>query len=172
MKKRMTFLLALLLIPCAAFAATFGDGSFVSGYGQTRSAYSAGTVYTLTATPAAVDFGTTDPVITLTQPGTWMIFGRAKVDYVGSTFAAVRAVTIKLRRTNNTAADLTSGTVVQSTNIITTLTYTMGEFVIPPIVYTTTNADDAITIFSDVAVLPTAGTITVSEASIVAVRIG
>ncbi len=130
----------------------------------------AGSAYNLTATPAAVDLGTTDPAITLPGAGTYLIMARAKLDYVGATFAAVRTATVKLRRTNNTAADLTGGSLALSTEIITTLTYTMEQCAWQ-VVYTTANADDAITIFGDVSVLPTAGNLQVTDASIIAIRL-
>lgn len=131
---------------------------------------SAGTAYTLTATAAALDFGTTDPSLTITSPGTYLIMATANIVYTAATFAAVRDVTLKLRRTNNTAADLTGGSVVTKTGIITTLTYTMQT---PSwsVLYTTANNNDVITIFGDVGVLPTAGTLDISAASLIAIRI-
>lgn len=132
------------------------------------SGYASGTSYVLTATPALAHLGTTDPAITITKPGRYLIFARARVDYTGATFAAVRTVSMKLRRTNNTAADITGGASAALTNIITLLTYSLGDIVIPPVVYTTTNSDDVIQLFGSVSVLPTAGTIDVSEAEIVA----
>jgi hypothetical protein len=135
-----------------------------------KSVVASGSAYTLTATPAALDFGTTDPAITLDAAGTYLIFASAKSNYVGATFAASKTMTIKLRRTNNTAADLTGGTVTIGTDIVTTLTNTFRNnswFC----VYTTANTDDAITLFADVSELPSAGSMTVSEASIVAIRL-
>lgn len=130
----------------------------------------AGTAYSLTATPAALDFGTTDPSLTITAPGSYLLLARARLDYSGATFAAVRTATLKLRRTNNTAADLTNGSVAAKTDIITTLTYTMAT-ISWWVVYTTANSDDAITIFGDVSVLPSAGSLDAMEASIVAIRL-
>lgn len=135
------------------------------------SVYAAGTAYSLTATAAALNFGTTDPVLTLDKAGTYLLFARAVLDYVGATFAASQAVTLKLRRTNNTPADLSNGSVVVDTDTITTLSYTFGTFVLPPVVYTTPRTDDAITIFGDVAVLPSAGSLDAVAAEIVAVRL-
>lgn len=143
-----------------------GDGPASVFYSK-----AAGTAYTLTATAAALDFGTTDPTITLTGPGTYMIMARAKVDYSAATFAAVRTATLKLRRTNNTAADLTGGTATFLTQIITTLTYTAGLLPLPTVIYTTTNTDDVIKIFGDVSVLPTAGSIDVSAAELIAIKL-
>ena len=137
----------------------------------TLAVYAAGTAYSLTNTAAALDFGTTDPALTLNKAGTYLIFGKANLKYNGATFAAPQAVTIKLRRTNNTAADLTNGSVVLTTAIITTQTYTFAAVDIPPVLYTTSATDDAITIFGDVAVVPGAGSLDAIAASIVAVRL-
>lgn len=131
--------------------------------------YAVGTAYQLTNTAAQLNFGTTDPGITIARPGTYLILARARIDYTGATFAAVRTVTIKLRRTNNTAADLTNGSSVLLTEIITTLTYTAGHVVIPPVIYTTTRNDDIIQIFGSIDVVPSAGSIDATEAEIVAI---
>ena len=135
-----------------------------------KQVYASGTAYTLTNTSTALDFGTTDPALTINGPGTWIIFSRVTLKYNAATFAANRTVTIKLSRTNNTAADVTGATTAHITNIITTLTYT-ESVQIPPVLYTTTNGTDSITIKGDVSVVPTAGSLDVTEAEIIAIRI-
>lgn len=133
--------------------------------------YAAGTAYSLTNTAAALNFGTADPVITLNKAGTYLLIAKATLDYAGATFAASQAVTLKLRRTNNTAADVSNSSLVVDTDIITTLSYTFGAFALPAVLYTTANTDDEITIFGDVAVVPSAGSLDAVAASIVAVRL-
>jgi hypothetical protein len=133
------------------------------------SVYSAGTAYTLTAVSAALDFGTTDPSLVLNKAGTYLLLGRVNLQANAATFAASRTVTLKLRRTNNTPADLISQ--ATATPIITTQTQTIGVFNLPPVIYTTAVLTDAITIFGDVSVIPSAGTLTATEASIVAIRL-
>ena len=83
----------------------------------------------------------------------------------------MRTVTTKLRRTNNTAADVTGATAAAKTQIITTLTFTMGDIVIPPVIYTTANSNDAIEIQALIDTVPSAGSIDISEAEIVAIRL-
>jgi hypothetical protein len=130
----------------------------------------AGTAYTVTATAAAVTAGTTSPVLPALAAGTYLITGTAVVNNVGATFAADRTITLKLRRTNNTAADLTGGSQVFGSGIKTT--ETSSEVVaLNPTVYTTTNATDVVTLFADVSVIPTAGSLTVSNVRLAAVRI-
>lgn len=133
--------------------------------------YGAGTAYSLTNTAAAIDLGTTDPVAVINKAGTYLIFGWVNLQYVGATFAANRTVTIKLRRTNNTPADLTGGTVTLGTNVTTTVTGTLAIVSINPVVYTTANTDDSITLFGDVSTVPSAGSLDVTQASVVAVRL-
>lgn len=130
-----------------------------------------GTAYQLTNTSAALVFGTTSPNLTINKAGTYLLLARANLKYNAATFAATRAVTIKLRRTNNTPADLTGGSKTLATAVITTLTYTFDDSLLPPIIYTTAVATDVISIFGDVAVVPTAGSLDVIEASIVAIRL-
>jgi hypothetical protein len=137
----------------------------------TNTAYGAGTVYTLTNTAAAVDFGTTDPAIVLAQAGTYLLFGQVHLAYAGATVVAETA-TLKVRRTNNTAADL-SAVVVIDLPVATTLTNSYGIVSIPPFVYTTTAVDDAVTLFANVSAGLGVGTITATAigTSIVAYRI-
>ncbi len=133
--------------------------------------YASGTAYQFTAVSSALAFGTTSPTLVINAVGTYVLFSRIRVDYNGATFAAVRTGTLKLRRTNNTAADLASGTSSFKTDVITTLTYTLADIFIPPVVYVTTNATDSISIFGDISVIPTAGSLDCVEAEIIAIRI-
>lgn len=139
--------------------------------GASLTVYAAGTAYSLTNTAAALDFGTTDPALVITSAGTWLLLARVRVDYTAATFAAVRTGTLKLRRTNNTAADLGNGSASFLTDIITTLTYTLDVLSLPPVIYVTTNANDAITIFGDISVVPTAGSLDCVQAEIVAIKL-
>ena len=143
-----------------------------ANFNQTYSAYAVGTVYSLTETPAAVDFGTTDPAITIAVAGTYRLRGRVNLLYNGATFAASQEVTLKFRRTNNTAADLADGATVVATAIVTTVTATMLVVELPEIFYTTANTDDVLTIFGNVASVPGAGSLDIVEAEITAVRVG
>jgi hypothetical protein len=134
-------------------------------------AYGSGTPYTLTTTSAPVVMGTSSPDVTLTAAGTWVIFARARVDNVGATFAANRTVTAKLRRSNNTAADLANASAAYQTGIITTITNTGMILTMPPVFYSTAAVDDNIELWASIDVLPSAGSITVSQCEIVAYRI-
>lgn len=135
------------------------------------SVYAAGTAYQLTNTAAALTFGTTSPSLTLDKAGTYLLLARVNLLYNGATFAASRTVTLKLRRTNNTAADLTNGTATAATDIVTTKTFTFGVFELPQVIYTTALTNDAIALFGDVSVVPTAGSLDAVAANIVAIRL-
>jgi len=134
------------------------------------SVFSAGTVYALTATAALLNFGTTDPSITITSPGTYNIRATVVLDYNAASFAAVRTATLKLRRTNNTAADLTNGSIAVKTAIVTTTTSTM-MVVSWNVNYSTSNSNDVIEIFGSLDVIPSAGSLDASYASIVMNRL-
>lgn len=158
---------------------TLGAGVSPGGFNGTNatvpddqaSAYGSGTAYTLTTTPAAVVMGTASPDVTLTAAGTWVIFSRVRVDNVGATFAANRTVTAKLRRINNTAGDLANASAAYQTGIITTITNTGMILTMPPVFYATAATDDNIQLWASIDVLPSAGSITVSQCEIVAYRI-
>lgn len=124
----------------------------------TLSAYGAGTAYAFTNTAAAIDLGTTDPSITITTAGTWKITACVQLTYTGATVVAETA-TVKLRRTNNTAADLTSSTLTIDLPVATTLTHTYGLVMLPAVYYTTTATTDIVTIFGNVSAALGAGTI-------------
>lgn len=135
-----------------------------------KSAYGTGSVYTVTNAAATIVLGTTSPTITIDQPGTYLLLARARYELAGATFAASRLLTMKLNRTNNSAADVTNGTVLYNTPIVTALTDTLTELSIHAI-YTTVNSDDVIVLSTLVGTVPSAGSLTVNEASIVAIRL-
>jgi len=156
--------------------ATVSSGSTISpggvaGLASSLSVYASGTAYAVTATPALAALGTTTPSLTITSPGTWAIFARARYDYAAATFAAVRTVTTALRRTNNTAAYLTNATKDWKTDIITLLTYTANDGPVPPVIYTTSNNNDVIELWTSISVVPSAGALNVVEAEIVAIKL-
>lgn len=144
-------------------------GSVITGASQ-QSVHAAGTAYSLTATAAKLTFGTTSPGITFAGTGTYRIAATVRLDYNGATFAAVRTATIKLRRTNNTAADLTNGTRAAKTQIVTTLS---GTFAIIQVdcLYTTSGAGDIVELWGSLDVIPTAGSLDAVEADIIITRL-
>ncbi len=130
--------------------------------GYSVSSYSSGTSYVVTNTSAAVDCGTTDPLITIDKPGTYLIKAGVTVAYNGATVVAETAE-FKVRRTNNTPLTL-GATVLIDLPVATTLTHTYGQVTLPAFIYTTTNSDDVLRIFAGVSATLGAGSIDV-EAS-------
>lgn len=124
--------------------------------GYTQSAYAAGTAYTLTATPALLDFGTTDPSISLDKVGRWLIEARANIQDNGATFAASRTVTCKIRDTTN-SADVTNGSDAIQTGTITGITGQAGNLQIAAEL--TVSGATTVQLWGSVSVVPTAGSI-------------
>lgn len=99
---------------------------------------------------------------------TYLLAARLRLDYVGATFGANQVVTLTIRRTNNTAANVISTTIEAA--VVTTVTYGLGELtaLVP---YTTAGASDVIQPFVSVSVIPSAGSLNVVEASITALEL-
>lgn len=132
-----------------------------------QSVYAAGTAHTLTNTAALVDFGTTDPSLTLGQTMPYKLRASVKIDYVGATFAANQIITLKLRKTSGTPADIANSTTTLTTEIITTITKTMGIFQLPEITFSATAAD-VVQLWASIDTVPAAGSIQITAASIIA----
>lgn len=137
----------------------------------TKAVYAVGTPYTLTATPAAIVFGTTSPVLVIDKAGTYSLKAQVKVRLVGATFAASQTVAIKASRTNNTSADIANMSTTIKTGIVTTVNIDLPGGALQEGIYTTANLTDSITLFGSVDVLPSAGSVQIVEASIIATRL-
>jgi hypothetical protein len=130
--------------------------------------YAAGTAYAMTASDAALDFGTTDPTITFATAGRYLVLGRAYLRYNGATYAANQTATVHLQRTNNTPAAITNGTTTATLRIISGITDSVGIMEIPPVIYTAT-AGDILTVYGALSATPSIGSVDASEASVVAI---
>jgi hypothetical protein len=130
-----------------------------------------GTGHTIANATGIVTIGATAITLVITTPGTYIFSARARVDYWGATFAEVQLVTLKLRRTNNTAADVPNATAGLKTAIVTLVAHTAGIVQLPTVSYTTALATDSISLQAVVDVLPSAGEVRVLQAEIVALRI-
>jgi len=134
----------------------------------TISAYAAGTVYSLTNASAAVTFGTTSPVITIDQPGTYRLNASAQLKYNAATFAAPQTATCLLYRTNNTAGALTNATRTVDLRILSAITDSAGLVAIPEIQYITTNYNDQIQLYCGMSAATGGGTVDVVSANVIA----
>lgn len=131
----------------------------------------AGTAYALTTTSALIDLGTTDPTIVLDEAGVYLLCADVVINYNAATFAASQDVIIKLRKTNNTPADIAGGSRTIKTDIVTTKTATMQAFGFISEPFSTNNTDDTISLFGSVAAAPGAGSLDVTFANIRAFRL-
>lgn len=131
--------------------------------------YAVGTAYTLTGSSAALDFGTTDPVLTINQAGTYLIQGHVGILYSGATYVGAQTATLKFRRTNNTAADLANGSIATELPVLTT--FTGGDSIsMPSVIYTATSGD-TVTIFGILSATPSAGSVQANACDITAIRL-
>lgn len=152
-----------------------GNGSGLTGVTPTITnftSYASGSAYTLTGTPAQLTFGGTSPSITLATAGTYMIQSNVGLKYGGSTYANAQTVAFKFRRTNNTAADITSGSrTVEMPFLVAGAAFTGGDVMtLPPVIYTAT-AGDIIQVFGSLSATPPAGSVTTDSAEIIAIRL-
>lgn len=132
--------------------------------------YASGTVYSLTTTPALIDFGTTDPTITILVAGTYRLDANIGLKYNGATFAANQTVTLKMRKTSGTPADVTSASRTVVLQITTTLTGTIETTQLPPVFFTAA-ANDVIQVWGSIGVAPSVGSVDCTSAEIIAVRV-
>jgi HAMP domain-containing protein len=102
--------------------------------------------------------------------GKYLLRAWVKIDLSGATFAATRTLTIKLRRLNNTAADVANAVLTFTVPITTTLSETLAFIDLPGVQYTGT-ATDQIAMFADINIVPSAGSIVISAGGITAMRI-
>lgn len=109
---------------------------------------------------------------TLDKADSYVIRVRCVFKFNGATFAANQTLSLKLRRTNNTAADLSGSNTTLTLPIITTITDGF-EVTIPEVVYSTAGrVNDTIGVFAILSATPSAGSVTLSEVSYTAVRVG
>ena len=132
--------------------------------------YGAGTAYNVTNSSAAVDMGTTDPVRVIDSPGTYEMRCQVVLEYTAPTVSATpETITVKLRRTNNTAADLTNITTTRKLMPNDGTKTFSQEINLPMAEYITLNSDDSITIFAALSASLT--TVKVTECWIYAQRV-
>lgn len=150
-----------------------GGWTVFDATGTLLSVYGAGTAYSLTDTAAALALGTTAPTKVITIAGNYLLLATVHLTYKGATVGA-ETVTLKLRRTNNTAADVSNSSVTIDLPASTTLTHSYGIVNLPPVIYSTANSDDSVSIFGAVSAALGAGTIDVTAGgtSLVALRLG
>lgn len=127
--------------------------------------YGTGTAYAVTDTNGVITFGTSGAMtITLPQSGTWLLQARVRYDYVSATVSTTITLTTKL-------VSSSAGSLTPSTGYVlpggSSLSNTVTVMDTAPIIYTTTNFTDTISLDA-VTAATTVTTLNAVEASIVA----
>jgi len=136
--------------------------------------YASGIAASITDEDALLHFtgsGSLDPSLTLASPGTYLIFCNAQLFYNAATFTKPQTCQLYLYRTNNKPEVLRNATTTVPLRILTEITDNAGAAIIPPILYTTLNADDKIALYGVLSAPACAGLFQATEASIVAIRL-
>lgn len=123
----------------------------------------------MTTTAALLNISPTPPAMVLTQPGTYLIWGRARFDGVGASLTT-QTLTTKLRCANNTIADLSNTQRIFDFVPSITTSGTMAEIVFPPVMYTAATGDN-IQAWGNLSALPSVGSITCVECDLFALQI-
>lgn len=174
-----------------AVATTFDSGAGVSPGGTQPLAVTASrlsnygavtdrdTAYDFTNSEAEVSIASNGINLTINQVGTWMIMARIRIDYSQATYSTDNNnLNLKIRRTNNTPADVSNTTVIAKLRDVTTAYFTADVVDLPPVFYTTTSTSDVLSLYGWLDTLPDNtgagasgnGKILAYEASIVAVK--
>jgi len=136
--------------------------------GLSYSAYASGSAATLTATDAELTFGTTSPIITIAQAGIYIL--RANFMLAGSNATiSSEQVNVKIKRTNNTATDISPRSFRPAA--VSAFSRDFGDFTTPDMIYNA-GSGDRLALWGNVSAALSAGSVTVTQAVILAVRIG
>jgi len=136
--------------------------------------YASGIAASITDVDASLHFtgsGSIDPSLTIASPGTYLIFCNAQLFYNSATFTTPQTCKLYLYRTNNKPEVLGHATTTVPLRILTEITDKAEAAIIPPILYTTSNADDKISLYGVLSAPTSAGLFQATEASIVAIRL-
>lgn len=133
------------------------------GLGQ-DSVISSGAALAQAITAANVQVGAID--VQIPAPGTWELRAFVMIDFNGTTFAANRTITCKIRNITQ-GVDIVSG--VMHTQAPTTLSYPTHALPLPPFKYTGAVAADHLQMFILIDVINSAGTLSVDAGSLEAI---
>jgi len=121
--------------------------------------------FTVTATPQQI----TGVSRTLGAAGRYLIRGRARFDANAATFASSRTITSYLYNAS-TSSVIANSTKAVKTPVTSTETLTLPAYD-ADVVYEAADDNEVIQMFTSVSVIPSAGTLTVEEAEIVAIKL-
>jgi hypothetical protein len=149
-----------------------GDGSGITNLLTSYTIQAGGTVATLPDSTAILNFGTTDPSMTITAAGTYMLQAGATLQYnAWEPDINPSTVTIKVRRTSGSPDDV-SGANVNFDLATTGAAYTGPLMVVttPMVIYTSAGSE-TIQLWGDRGGDPVGGSIEARSAWITAIRI-
>lgn len=141
-----------------------------AGTSLTNSAvYASGSAYSITGSYALVDFGTDDPILTIPQDGTYMIWAYAALRMTSATWGVSNRVSLKLVSSVG-PADVPNSQMTQDFEAVTAVTRSEG--VIPiAVLYTGATAGETISLFAQESAAPSGGSFDIDQARIVAIRL-
>lgn len=132
----------------------------------------AGTAASLTGSMATLDFGTTDPSVSVPSAGTWLVWVTVQLELNAATYAAGEyTISVKLRNTSD-STDLGETYVIpilRAVTGITTTTATIGTFTFP--VKFSLSSAKTVAIQAQVSSTPSAGSVQASKAKITGLRL-
>lgn len=152
--------------------ATITSGAMVNPSGSEPSVsllpsisdYETGGSQALTVTPSQL----ISLSVTLTEAKSYLLLAQIRLDFDAATFEADRTATVKLRRTNNTAADIANAVQAMATGVTVLETATAQVVHLPAVVYAA-GAGDIIQMFGSVDTAPYSGSLKAVSGSILAI---
>jgi hypothetical protein len=139
--------------------------------------------HTFSETPEALQFNAVNQSLVINATGKWLLLAKVRVDYSWATYSEDNKIlNLKLRRTNNSAADIADTTVAIKLRDVSTAYFTAQVVDLPQVVYNTTNTTDALSIYgwldsgdlpdNAASDLPTGnGRVIALESSLVAIKV-
>jgi len=134
-----------------------------------RKVYASGTAHSIDNVDEAIDFGTTDPSLKLTAPGRYLILSRVSLVYDTAT-AAGEVITIKLVN-DTTGVDVSDCATTITLGAGVALAGPLGSYNLPAVTLVVDNDNTEISLHALVSADLAVGTIDVTEAEIVALKV-
>jgi hypothetical protein len=149
-----------------------GNGSALTNLLTSYAVSAGGTVATMTDTAALLNFGTTDPSVTIANAGVYILMAGAACEYTGWTpDINASTLTIKLRRTSGSPDDIVGGAAsIDLDTVMVAYTGPVGIISTPMLIYTSAGSE-TIQLWGGIGVAGAGGSITARSAWITAVKI-
>lgn len=129
-----------------------------------------GTPYTVTTTMTGINFSGVNPDFTVPRPGVWDLNAMIIIDSNGVSNTGQKTLSVKLRRVNNTPADI-GQSIVSLVGDLSSVSRNIANVKIQEY-YETLNDDDDIQVWASISDSPGTGVFLVSQAQIRAGKIG